>query len=303
MFKKIYYKLFKSKERYNKLKLDLIILEQKKLFEEKLKKELTSISDSVRSKKILNFLHSGHCGDLIYSLPVIKELAKTHQCNLYLGVGKKIVGNYPKHPAKNVYIDTRIANQILPLLKFQSFIEDTKIHSNEVIDINLDLFRDFPVNLSFNSCRWYFHVTGVHTNLSKPYLETDQHENIKEKIVILRTFRARNHFINYRFLNNLNEDLIFIGLKEEFENLQKDIPKLKHYEPENFFEMSKIIMSSKFFIGNQSVAFAIAESLKIPRLLECRPDFPVVQPIGGEGYDFYYQMHFEKWVKYLNTSC
>ena len=66
--------------------------------------------------------------------------------------------------------------------------------------------------------------------------------------------------------------------------------------------MSKIIKSSKFFIGNQSMAFAIAESLKIPRLLECRPDFPVVQPVGGEGYDFYYQIHFEKWVKYLNTN-
>ena len=122
MLKRIYYKLFKSKEKYNKFKLDLIIFKQKKFFEENLKNELNSITSSIESKKILNFLHSGHCGDLIYSLPIIKELSKTHQCNLYLGVGKRIIGNYPKHPAKDVYIDARIANKILPLLKFQRLL-------------------------------------------------------------------------------------------------------------------------------------------------------------------------------------
>ena len=154
--------------------------------------------------------------------------------------------------------------------------------------------------VSFNSCRWYFHLTGVHVDLSAPYLNSTEHKIIKDKIVILRTFRYRNHFINYKFLNKINEDIIFIGLKEEFEDLKKDIPKLQHYEPENFFEMSQIIKSSKFFLGNQTPAFAIAESLKVPRLLECSPDFTVVQPIGGDCYDFYFQIHFEKWFKKLS---
>ena len=57
--------------------------------------------------------------------------------------------------------------------------------------------------------------------------------------------------------------------------------------------MAKIIKSSKFFIGNLSVCYPIAEALKVPRLLEACPEFPVVQPVGGDGYDFYYQPHFE----------
>ena len=300
MLKKLYYKLFKSKDRYNKFKLDQTIIKQQNLFEEKFKNKLFDISNSINNKKTLNFLHSGHCGDLIYSLALIKELSKSHQCNLFIGVGKKIEGAYFKHPAKGVYIDNRIAKQILPLLKFQSFLNEVKIHSEENIDINLDLFRDLPISLNFNSCRWYFHLTGVHVDLSAPYLDSTEHKNIKDKIVILRTFRYRNHFINYKFLNKIDDDIIFIGLKEEFEDLKKDIPKLQHYEPENFFEMSQIIKSSKFFLGNQTPAFAIAESLKVPRLLECSPDFTVVQPIGGDCYDFYFQIHFEKWFKKLS---
>ena len=60
--------------------------------------------------------------------------------------------------------------------------------------------------------------------------------------------------------------------------------------------------ASKFFIGNQYVGFPMAEALKVPRILEAEPDFPVVQPIGKNAFDFYYQPHFEKWCKYLNNK-
>ena len=127
MLKKIYYKLFKSKDRYNKFKSDQAIIEQQNLFDVKFKNKLFDISNSINNKKTLNFLHSGHCGDLIYSLALIKEFSKSHQCNLFIGVGKKIKGAYFKHPANGVYIDNRIAKQILPLLKFQSFLNEVKI--------------------------------------------------------------------------------------------------------------------------------------------------------------------------------
>ena len=111
---------------------------------------------------------------------------------------------------------------------------------------------------------------------------------LKNKILIHRTFRYRNKYINYNFLNDY-DDIYFLGLKYEYEDLKKQIPNLKIYDTKNFFEMAKVIKSSKFFLGNLSVAYPIAEALKIPRLLEACPEFPVVQPIGGDGYDFYYQ--------------
>ena len=66
--------------------------------------------------------------------------------------------------------------------------------------------------------------------------------------------------------------------------------------------MAQIIKSCKFFIGNQSIAYPMAEGLKVPRLLEAEPMFPVVQPVGKNAYDFYYQPHFEKFVSILSKE-
>ena len=49
----------------------------------------------------------------------------------------------------------------------------------------------------------YFHITGVQVDLSTPYLEVDEHNELKDKIIIHRTFRHRNQFINYKFLKTL----------------------------------------------------------------------------------------------------
>ena len=58
--------------------------------------------------------------------------------------------------------------------------------------------------------------------------------------------------------------------------------------------MAEIIKSCKIFIGNLSLGYHLAEGLKVPRLLETNPEFPLVYPNGGKGYDFYFQIHFEK---------
>jgi len=153
----------------------------------------------------------------------------------------------------------------------------------------------------FNSPRWYFHITGTQVDLADPYLYVTPHEKIKNKIVILRTFRGRSQFINYKFLQNY-KNLIFIGMKNEYEDLKQDIKNIEFYDCKNFLDMARVIKACKFFIGNKSVAYAIAEALKVPRILEAKPRFPVVQPIGKNAFDFYYQPHFEKWCSYLNKK-
>ena len=119
-------------------------------------------------------------------------------------------------------------NLFLPLIREQKYINEIKQFSNQEIDIDLNLFRKLPVNICFNSPRWYFQITGIQVDLSESYLDVKEHDKIKNKIIIHRTFRHRNQFIDYSFLRNYN-DLIFIGIKEEFEDLKK-IPNLEHYE-------------------------------------------------------------------------
>ena len=298
--KKYYYKLFNNSE-YKKLKEQNNTKDSLSIFEKKYKSYLYEIESKIKNNEKSTFLHSGHLGDIIYELPVIKELAKNHICHFYIQTNKKITTEFYKHPSGNVFIDDRLLNFSLPLLNSQKFIHKAEKYNGQQIDINLDIFRDLPVNILFNSPRWYFHITGIQVDLSEPYLDVPPHETIKNKIVIHRTFRSRSQFVNYKFLNNY-ENLIFTGLKNEYEDLKKEIKNLEFYDCKDFLDMARVIKACKFFIGNSSAAYALAEAMKVPRLLEAEPPFPVVQPVGKNAFDFYYQPHFEKWCKYLNES-
>ena len=139
-----------------------------------------------------------------------------------------------------------------------------------------------------------YHLTGVQTDMSVPFLESDNHSSIQNNIIIVRSPRYRNDFINYNFLNKIKEKIICIGLRQEFEDLKQYIQHLEFYDCKDFLELSRIIKSCRLFIGNECFAYSVAEGLKVPRLLEASPDFPVVYPIGNKGYDFYHQIHFEK---------
>ena len=297
---KYYYKLFDNKK-YRRLKQQNVIQESVEIFENKYRAYLYGIESKIKNNKKITFLHSGHLGDLIYALPVIKELAKDHECHFYIQANKIMPVEYFKHPAGYVFIDDRMLNLFLPLMKEQKFIHKAEKYNGQEIDINFDLFRELPVNIHFNSPRWYFHIAGIQVDLTDPYLEVELHEKIKNKIVIHRTFRHRNQFINYKFLENY-KDLIFIGTTDEYEDLKQDVKNLEIYDCKDYLDRARVIKACKFFIGNQSVAYPMAEALKVPRILEAEPNFPVVQPIGKNAFDFYYQPHFEKWCKYLNNK-
>ncbi len=288
MIKKIIFKLFKKK-----------IFNNKKINEINYINYIRQITKNIKNKKELNFLHSGLPGDIINSLAVIKKISQTHKCNLFININKKIEYEYFKHPGQGLLMNNKLYEMIFPLIKKQNYISNICKYDNSDIDINLDYFRLFPAKF-INPPRYYFHLTGEKADLNEPYLEVEPHPNIKNKIVILRSFRFRNNLINYNFLKNFN-DLLFIGLESEFEDLKQSIPNLQFYDCKDFYEMSQIIKSAKFFLGNQSLGYAIADALNVPRLLENCKDYTAVQPEGKNAFDFFYQIHFEKWFNYLNS--
>lgn len=282
-------KIFNKKKYQNEKNLSLYNKSYKNIIE--------TINQKIQNNTKLNFLHSGHLGDIITSLAAIKKISLSHECNLFINLNKKIGYDYHNHPGKGFFMNEELFNKLYPLLKCQNYLKSIQIHKNENIDINLDHFRILPVKL-INPPRYYFHLLGQKVNLSEPFIDVSEHDKIKDKIVIIRSFRFRNDFINYKFLQNYN-DLLFIGLKNEYEDFIKDVPNTEFYNCKNFLEMAQIIKSSKFFIGNQSLGYAIADGLNVPRLLENCPDYSAVQPEGKHAYDFFYQPHFEKWFKVL----
>jgi len=300
LLNKLWLKSF-NKEKYLNLKNQKSLKNKIKFYNDNIIGKLSKIENSLIKNKELSFSHSGHLGDLIYSLPLVKELAKKYICKFYVKINKKI-DNYDKnHPSGNVMINDRAGKLVLPLLQNQNYISSAEIYKDEKIDIDLDIFREIPININFHSVRWYMHLTGTHFDMSQQYLDVDPHESVKNKIVIMRSPRYRNSYINYSFLKNI-DNIVCVGLLSEYEDLKKDIPNLEFYDCKDFLELAAIIKSSKFFIGNLCFAYSIAEGLKIPRLLEASPDFPVVFPTGKKGYDFYHQIHFEKLFKSLLIS-
>ena len=91
-------------------------------------------------------------------------------------------------------------------------------------------------------------------------------------------------------------------LKKWVRRFKKTIKNLEFYNCKDFLELAKIIKSCRLFIGNECFAYSVAEGLKVPRLLEASPDFPVVFPIGDRAYDFYHQVHFEMFFKKLYSE-
>jgi len=298
-FKRFFYK-FTNTEKYIEYKKDLWIKEKRKILKSGFEDKLRKIQENISNKKELSFLHSGHLGDIINALPVVKELSKSHKCNFYIKANKPLPKKNRgyKHPKDMVYLNDRLVDMIIPLLKYQEYISNVKKHHEEEIDIDLDLFQKIPMNFNLDEVRWYFQLTGIQTDLSIPYLTVKPHEKIKDRVVIMRSLRRKNIFINYKFLKKY-KDLLFLGVKSEYDDLKKEVPHLEFYDCKDFLEAAEIIKSSKFFLGNSSFGFTIAEGLKVPRLMESFPDFPMIYPIGNHGYDFYFQDHLEKWFDFL----
>ena len=256
--------------------------------------------NAILSKKIISFLHYGHLGDIINSLPIIKELSKNKKCHLYIQKNKKIPDHVVSkdHPFGEVYLSEGSINKLLPLLKNQNFIEKVSLYEDQNIDIDLNFFRELPINFNIDSVRWYFHLTGTFANLTDSYIEVPAHQQFKNYVVIMRSLRRQNKFIDYSFLSSY-KNLIFIGLRKEFEDLKNKINNLEYYDSKDFLELASIIKNSKVFVGNLSFGYALAEAIKVPRLLESGPNFPLVYPNGKNAYDFYFQSHFEMLFKKL----
>ena len=262
---------------------------------------INKIFTKIEKKKDITFLHSGHLGDLINSLPIVKEISKRAKCKFLIKVNFNVDRQNADYSrlSKNVFITKDAFNKICPLLMTQSYISKVEMYKKQKIDVNLDLFRDLPINFNIDSVRWYSHLTGVFPNLSKPYLlNIKKKSKYKNSIIIMRSLRRQNKHIKFNFLDNYKK-LVFIGLYPEYLNLKKQIKNLSFYDCKDFLEMAEIIKSCKLFIGNLSFGYTIAEALKVPRLLESFLDFPLVYPNGDKGYEFYFQKHFEKKVKQL----
>jgi hypothetical protein len=246
----------------------------------------------------LHFKHSGNSGDVIYALPAMYAIAENNPVHLFLnpdvdaGYGKNVY-----HPLGTVMLNAKVIDMLKPLMLYQSRIAGCDTLNGHNIDVDLDLIRSYPLLGGLgNITRWYFYLFAVNADLSIPWLEAPGNADYKDSIVIARSHRYRNPGINFGFLKKY-QNLVFLGLPEEYEDIKKVLPGISYAPVKDFLEMASIIKSCKLFVGNQSFPFSIAEALKVKRVLEVCYYCPNVSVEGINGYDFCYQPQFEKIVE------
>jgi cellulose synthase/poly-beta-1,6-N-acetylglucosamine synthase-like glycosyltransferase len=216
------------------------------------------------------------------------------------------------HPTKSedgtsVMLNQKMIDMMIPLLKEQPFIEDVKIWVDEKIEVPLGTFRDTYVGMpSFSINRWYFYVfPDLACDLSGVWLNVPDAEKdlAKGKIMITRSERYLNPAINYSFLKPYEDDLIFCGTMREYNVfcMTYDL-NIKKLTINNFLELAQAIKQCKFHMTNQTQAFQLSESQKIPRILELCGAAPNCIPIGEKAYDFFAQEGLESYFHELNGT-
>jgi hypothetical protein len=265
---------------------------------------------------IITYKTSSPSGDLISFLAGMKKI--------YQDLGKKAIiyqrldmvrGDNAHDNVDSVCMDEKTFRMMKPLIFKQDYVEDYVVFDGQQADIDLDqirmgTFTNQPLG-SLN--RWpAYCFPEMSCDLSKPWIDVyktsyvkttkNYYEKIAGKIIINFTTRHRNQFVHYFFLSKYQSQLVFAGLPYEHEQFCKtwklDIPLLT---VDDFEQLARAIGSCKFFLGNQSMCFQIAEAMKVPRILETFQLAPNVVPVGEHAYDFYHQGAVEFFMNKLNN--
>jgi len=234
-----------------------------------------SLIDMLRTRKMKPshpcFYHSGDLGDILYSLPAVKEI----------GAGDFYIG-----PDNQFKMDTREtmtrdrANLILPLLESQSYIKSASFSDKVplVVDHDLNKCRGImggadPIDLrpGNNLARVYLHYYKLNMDLDVPAW-LDVQANPVERVIINRTMRYRNKDFRWDLiLRKYRGSIGMVGTKHEHEDFQINWGPVRRIETKNLLETAQIIAGAELFIGNQSCCYAIAEGLKQQAILETYP--------------------------------
>jgi hypothetical protein len=211
------------------------------------------------------FVHGGDMGDIIYSLPTIRDL----------GGGELILSPF------ETYTDLTIEKIgfLTSLLEKQEYIKSVSVGSFVKGMTNLDDFRNKGFSLhKENLAKMYCKTFGVRESVvEKPWLSVGKKVVYGKTVVFCRSHRYHNKGEFWKDIVKIYcEKAVFLGLRSEYESFVKQFncSYIPFYEVESALEMAEIINGCEMFVGNQSLAYSICEGLKKNAVLEVCPFCP-----------------------------
>lgn len=227
-------------------------------------------------------IHSGNGGDILYSLPAVKALGVRH-----------LILNVYRAPDPHRKLPEDMAAALVPLLLAQDYIDRVTIVAAGVplervdadcigVDYILDRFREQDFT-QMHLMHAYARAFNVEIDPNEPFLSVPAASSVPTHELIL-SLTPRYRALSDEFVRELAlyfDDILAISIPNEWRSISGfDAPVRKCGD---FLELAQLIQHSRVFIGNPSLASAIAEGLKARRIV----DLPAVAnafPIGPRGY-------------------
>ena len=206
--------------------------------------------------------------------------------NLQINVKAEYLIDSP-HPCGLTRMNRKTAEMMVPLLESQIWIDQVTISENVPEDFfELDLARKLGQNLSAGSIsQWYYPLVPEILNLfpleQAWLIPTETKERFKDKIVVIHSNRYRRQGVDFSSLKAYKDNIIFLGLSEEYAEFRHNVVDCEFVQIENFLEALNIINSSKLVVGNQTGLFSLAEAINKDRCLETAFECPNVVMSGG----------------------
>lgn len=239
----------------------------------------------------LAFKHSGTLGDLIYALPLVKHLGGG-RFYLHMNQIDALSRQYYNTPLPPNHFHFGRMNQrdfefMKSFMEAQNYIDSFEKMDPKTAEIthNLDRFRDLFVKHPGNYVDCYataFNIRDPEARKSlreTPWLTVPNPRKIEGRTVVInRTARWQDPNLSVNWSKwqeeGIDAEALFVGLPEEFEAFKKATGwrEILHYPTPTLLDMAEIIAGTDCFIGNQSVALALAVGLGVEFWCESRKD-------------------------------
>lgn len=285
----------------------------------KLPQRLTNdlASNAVSEEMYTTVKHAVNLGDLFAIMGAVKRYYEATKRRVKIAQQINLPAAYYQsatHPTTHdgvmVTINQEMWDMVKPLIESQEYIHSFEKYEGQHIDLDFDVIRGKTfVNLPHGAIQaWIVYAfPDLAFDLSKAWITLNGKcpakvsKQVKGKIILNFTERYRNNLIDYFFLKNYADDLIFAGTEREHflfcNKWQLNIPRL---EIKNFLELGYALRESRFLLSNQSMIWNLSESMKTPRVLEVCQFAQNCQPmVGADSYGYFHQVGVEYYFRVL----
>lgn len=251
-------------------------------------------------------VHSGNMGDIIYALPTCKAL----------GVERLVLNLCADPGLSGRALSESAARFLLPLLEAQPWLKRIELARVPIrvangfgvkaqakpaaeglpldlvdpeelgVDHVLDRFRLQPLD-HCHLIQAHAAAQGITVDGAPPFLhmprETDTVTAAGQGPIVL-SLTPRYRFLDTAFFADLLHGLPVVKVGSAAEAWTVAGVPGDFITATNALELARLIASARLFIGNPSLPYALAEGLKVPRLVDV-PDFPLnAFPLGRNGW-------------------